>query len=362
MYGGLGLWDINADCLGLKIYIMRVHWKSIDTLGQMIKQAFDTFVIDLGFGGDMFTANYNECHKIAERSWFSHIWKLCHHFGVRLLWDKKNHIQTVCKKDICFMDTVIAIYIFDIGQLRVIDRTSRFERVTLVSCTTLCDGLTINSEILTGEEGRSRNLVPHKEPHRKGIRLGQMAVKSLASDNGKLPIPLGRYKKEPRQDSGWHSSENRPELYKHVNGNLYEVFQVMNTGRRTHQDIVYHNTKEFKEDYCPEIYVSVTSSGNGTVRLHSTAVKPAPTQCPTTLHEVLNSWPNKVPWRHFTCSGDGSWMREGFMQGSLILNHGGSYEKVDTDACSTAYTILCKTTGKEATRSVVERSDMSDNY
>ena len=28
MYGGLGLWDINADCLGLKIHLMRVNWTS----------------------------------------------------------------------------------------------------------------------------------------------------------------------------------------------------------------------------------------------------------------------------------------------------------------------------------------------
>ena len=92
MYGGLGLWDINVDCLGLKIHLMHVHWKSIDALGQMPKQAFETFVINLNFRGDMFTANYRNHHKLVERLWLSHLWELCHHFGVSLLLDEKQHI------------------------------------------------------------------------------------------------------------------------------------------------------------------------------------------------------------------------------------------------------------------------------
>ena len=93
MYGGLGLWDINADCLGLKIHLMRVNWTSTDVLCHMMKQAFETFLIDLGFGGNVFTANYKKYHKLAERSWFSHLWELCHHFDVQLLLDEKHHIQ-----------------------------------------------------------------------------------------------------------------------------------------------------------------------------------------------------------------------------------------------------------------------------
>lgn len=74
---------------------MRVNWTSADTLGQMTKQAFETFIINLGSGGNVFTANYKKYHKLAKWSWFSHLRELCHHFGVQLVLDEKNHNQPV---------------------------------------------------------------------------------------------------------------------------------------------------------------------------------------------------------------------------------------------------------------------------
>ena len=89
----------------------------------MTKQAFETFLINLGFGGNVFTANYKKYHKLAERSRFSHLWELCHYFDVQLLLDDKNpHIQPVCDGDRCFMDAIISTNIFNIGQLQMVGR------------------------------------------------------------------------------------------------------------------------------------------------------------------------------------------------------------------------------------------------
>ena len=46
MYGGFQMFDINADCLGRKMFFMRRHSKSLEAMGQMMKQAFETFQID----------------------------------------------------------------------------------------------------------------------------------------------------------------------------------------------------------------------------------------------------------------------------------------------------------------------------
>ena len=332
MYRGLGLWDINADCLGLNIHLMRMNSTSTDALGQMMKQAFETFVIDLGFGGDVLIANYKKCHKLAERSWFSNLWEPCHHFGVQLLLEEKKYIQPVRDQNRCFMDAVISMNIFNAGKLQVIGRWGKFKKITLVSCATVCNGLTIEPEVRTGAEGTSRHMFPHKEPHGKGIILWQRAVMALTSNNGKLLPHQGRHKEEPLRDSGWHLSEDKLELYKNVSGNSHQVFRIVNTYRRiTHQDVVYQDTHEIKKDHCPSKYASLIPSGNETVGLLSTAARPAPTQRPTTLKEVLNLWPNKALWRHFICSGSGSWIREGLTRGSLVLVHDRSYmKKVDT--------------------------------
>lgn len=136
------------------------------------------------------------------------------------------------------MDAVIVLKIFKLGQLQVIGRWRNFKKVTLMSCATLCDGLMINPEIVTGEEGTSRKLFPHKEPNQKGLRLWQQVVRSIASDDEKLPIPLVQHRRESLRDSGRYSSEIELELYKRVHGNTYKVLRMMDTDRQTCQDEV----------------------------------------------------------------------------------------------------------------------------
>lgn len=127
------------------------------------------------------------------------------------------------------MDTVILMNIFSIGQLQIIGRWRKFKKITLVSCKTLCDGLTIDPEVMARAEGTPRHLFLHKEPHRKGIRLWQWTVMVLTPNNGKLLTPLGRHKQERLRDIGWHLSEDELELYKHVSKNSYQVFRTVNT-------------------------------------------------------------------------------------------------------------------------------------
>ena len=94
----------------------------------------------------------------------------------------------------------------------MVGRWRKQKKITLESCVTLCDGLTIDLDVMTGEEGTSRNRFPHKEPREKGIILSQRAVMALTSSNGKLMMPLGRHKREPLRDSGWYSSEDEEKL------------------------------------------------------------------------------------------------------------------------------------------------------
>lgn len=53
-------------------------------MGQLMQQAYETFQIDVGLDGSIFTRNYRKLGKLAKRSWFSHMWRLCQHFDVKL--------------------------------------------------------------------------------------------------------------------------------------------------------------------------------------------------------------------------------------------------------------------------------------
>ena len=64
IYGGLGLCEINANCLSLNIHLMRVNWTSNSALGQITKQAFETCVTNLSFAEHVFTINCKKYHKM----------------------------------------------------------------------------------------------------------------------------------------------------------------------------------------------------------------------------------------------------------------------------------------------------------
>ena len=75
------------------------------------------------------------------------------------------------------------------------------------------------------------------------------------------------------------------------------------------------------------------------------------------------SWPNQSLWRYFRYDGDGEWIRRGLIFGTIELVHDGSYmQKVDPKICSAAFVIRCTKTNKQASGTLVERSDFADNY
>ena len=70
MFGGLEMFDLNADCLIKKVYFMRRHWKCQQAIGQMMRQAFESFYNDVGLDGKILTRKCQLLGKLTERSWF----------------------------------------------------------------------------------------------------------------------------------------------------------------------------------------------------------------------------------------------------------------------------------------------------
>ena len=78
------------------------------------------------------------------------------------------------------------------------------------------------------------------------------------------------------------------------------------------------------------------------VRLHSTANASKVTNSRKGFLEELWPWENQSLWRTPECNGDGEWIREGMVRGSLQFVHDGSYMKdVTPNLCSSALIIRC---------------------
>ncbi len=58
---------------GVNIYLMWQHWDLHDPLGQMLKEVYEAFQIDLGLEIDPFTRKYTLLGNWPKTSWFSHL-------------------------------------------------------------------------------------------------------------------------------------------------------------------------------------------------------------------------------------------------------------------------------------------------
>ena len=51
-----------------KVNLMRKYWNKDNCLGNMMKLAYETFLVDTGLEGDVFSRDYKKLHRLAEKS------------------------------------------------------------------------------------------------------------------------------------------------------------------------------------------------------------------------------------------------------------------------------------------------------
>ena len=83
-YGGLGMFDLNIDALGSTLHELRMNWNTSTAAGNELKQNFETFHMDLGLEGNIFTKNYHELGYLAEHGWFKNLWQTCFLHSIEL--------------------------------------------------------------------------------------------------------------------------------------------------------------------------------------------------------------------------------------------------------------------------------------
>lgn len=61
------MFNLKNSCMEFKVHLMREYWNKDNCLGKMIKLAYETFLIDVGLGGGVFSKDYSKLHGLAER-------------------------------------------------------------------------------------------------------------------------------------------------------------------------------------------------------------------------------------------------------------------------------------------------------
>jgi hypothetical protein len=112
-----------------------------------------------------------------------------------------------------------------------------------------------------------------------------------------------------------------------------------------------------------QIYASITHSQSGQVLLHSSADLATPPEYSLDFETNLKSYGNETLWESIDYDGDGSWILEGMIHGSLIIIHDGSYMKeISTSISSAATMIYCTLAKKRCKCTWVEKSDSAGSY
>ena len=78
---------------------------------------------------------------------------------------------------------------------------------------------------------------------------------------------------------------------------------------------------------------------------------------------MLTSWENQTLWKHQVYKGNGDCIREGLLQGSIVMVSNGFYQMdIDPSVSSAAFTIKCTTTIQWAQCTWVERHTSASSY
>ena len=154
-YGGLAMFDLNITCLGAKLHHLRSHWHQLTPEGDHLRQLYETFLMDVGLGGNIFTKNFNSLGFLAEHNWFKHLWQLCFIYNCDLTLDFPDNPQRARVGDSPLMDIFVSSKLYSTSKLGDLQRVRRFKCVHFLSDVLCADGCTVRPDILTNSTVRS---------------------------------------------------------------------------------------------------------------------------------------------------------------------------------------------------------------
>ena len=335
-----------------------------------MRLGYETFLVDVGLGGNVFGKDYKKLHHLAQNCWFEHLWCLCDFLQVKVILHQSHHAQPVRQNDKCLMSVIIEDGHFRGDTLKLVGTCRKYKGVHMLSCLVKCDGREIRPDVLDDQEGQSLRQFPQERPTPTMLATWNDAIASLAGDvvNGNmcLPSPLGKFLREPLRHDGWYSSTDESSLYHDTDEathTVYEKDKECSTRLTRRTSNKYRMLTRRDGNHPGTKYASVDMRPNGDVMLHSTALIPQTLPVTQPFLQTLRTFPNQSMWKDLKMDEDGEWIGEALTAGTLVLVHDGSYnENLDPTKCSAAYIITCKKTKKRLQGTVVDKSESASNY
>ena len=107
MYQGLGMFNLNTDGLGTRIFFLNQHWNMNNPMSKILKQVIEGFQMNVGLEGNIFVRGFNRFGDLGEHCWSKKTWELCHRFKVTLIIHESQDIPKTRRRDKALMECFI---------------------------------------------------------------------------------------------------------------------------------------------------------------------------------------------------------------------------------------------------------------
>ena len=220
------------------------------------------------------------------------------------------------------------------------------------------------SSMMDNSEGTNKWTFPKEKPWQKDFDLCCTALQHVTLS---IQTSLGPYIQQPHKNAGWYTSSDNLYLYKQNSNGTFDSFRQSPSTRTTRR----RKCIPYLTSYSPPLntktskYASVTiQEGMTDIIVTSIASRFIPDEHPQQpIPDILRSWTNSDLWKALTCDGDGWWIRDALLDGTLYLSSDGSWQpEIHPSVSSCAFIVKCIESNQELKRTWVEKGECAANY
>ena len=366
-FGGLGLPNFVVLAFACKVYFLQSNWGFENAVSSMLLHCYESFLVEIGLYGNIFSEDFSTWEMLAtDGTWLKNFWEYSSLLGIEIQLHEDFHITGVRDGDRALM-SVFSSAGFRGDDLVRLNIVRHFYGFIHLSCVVLCDGVTLDPSALSRARCISKkHTFPLEYPRRKDFQLWEDALLSVTTTGRRLIYSVGRFLREPHRAMPWFASEDGGLVYQEFSRSeqrYHRIYSRDDTIRFTRTGTTYRWIATGMGPAPHLLHASVQEDSEYVVKLHSTAHCYTPSSVPRGFWPTLRSFENQTLWEYFVCDGDGGWIHEGLVNGTLAIVHDGSYmSEISTEICSAAIMVYCTATGLSAKGAIVERTQDADNY
>ena len=361
-YQGIGMKKWSIEKLAKDITTLVRHWQTDSTLGQILQLVYESFQMEVGLDGNILTRPYQRFGDLASHSWFKVLWQYSSLYKVKIEFNPTYLLGPTRHGDKpliqLFMD-----YGYKGVALERLNRVRKFHCVHSLADILCADGCNVDPAIFSTNPGHSLRTFSWEQPTQADFDAWKHAIRAITSPNLTYNPPLGKYKTTPHVPYHWLASADNALLYHLFPNGGYDYFEPDSSTRSTRSGSKYKK-KGTAPGFPPAShYASIRNYTSNSVTLHSTVPMLQPPPNTTSFLDYVYSLRNQSLWDYLEIDDGGDWLLPSLLSGNLAICNDGSYmPKLSKTACSGAFILHCKATGKEIKGCFCDDSPNGDNY